>query len=214
MIRPLLLGVVLLAGCAQESAECSDTTPCTGFGQSCVEGVCKSRACSSSADCGMEAHCLDGECEAGCAVESDCYPGDTCTDGACTAKACRTTTLDCDFKEFCDVASGDCYEASGYYCGDCRDDNDCGGNGNRCLSFGQYGSFCGVTCERSADCPAGFDCIPVQDGGQVVTNQCITYCWVYITDDASGPPAPGATRAPVPAPVLVDSSSESCAVLP
>ena len=124
------------------------------------------------------------------------------------------TSLDCGFKEFCDPAAGDCYEASGYYCSECRDEDDCGGNGNLCLNFGANGRFCGVTCDTNIDCPSGFECIPVSDGsGNIISKQCLTYCWLYI-DDARGPDAPSSVEQPPLRPTVAGSSSDSAEACP
>lgn len=208
-LLPLLLTAVLavLTGCQQEVGECSETVPCGAF-ETCVDGTCQAKSCSSSIDCGMKSYCEVGECKGGCQSNDDCYPGQVCDlengskgVGSCVEGACRDTSLDCGFGEFCDPASGDCYPASGYYCSDCRDDDDCGGNGNLCLGFGANGNFCGVTCDTTSDCPAGYDCVPVSDGnGNIITNQCLTYCWLYITD-SRGPDAPeGLGESPVDPP--------------
>lgn len=176
---------LLLTGCTTE-AECSEEKPCALLEQ-CVEGQCVERTCGSSADCGMEAWCDAGTCVAGCQQDGDCYPGDKCDpdNGACVAEGCRTTTLDCDFGQFCNQATGDCYEANGYYCRPCGGETDCGGNGNQCLDFGAGGEFCGVTCEVESDCPAGYTCWPGAS-----PPQCITYCWLYIDDRRSIESAP------------------------
>lgn len=204
----LLLGLGL-GGCNNEPQECSENVPC-GFGDVCVEGTCVGKSCATSADCPMEYTCGgDGECAQGCANNDDCYPGDACNTetSTCEQAACRSTTLDCAFGEFCNTVEGSCYPASGYYCKECFDDDDCGGNNNTCLGWGANGNFCGVTCEGESDCPSGYTCVDVGSGGQAEYKQCITYCWLYITDS---PPPPGAEAAAgklTPVPV---TSPEDC----
>ncbi len=188
LARSPALGLALalgLLGCKESKVyECSETEPCPGF-STCREGVCEAKRCGTSADCGMEAWCDGGECVEGCQGDKDCYPGDFCDAGACKAGGCRNTSLDCDFNEFCDVATGECYEAAGYYCQPCdgnsTDPDQCGNEDNVCLNLGGgYGSFCGVKCDTEADCPAAYTCIPVTDNfGNVFTQQCVTYCWLY-----------------------------------
>lgn len=207
LVFTLTASMLMLSGCEKSSGECSEKAPCGGFA-TCVDGTCVAKSCSSSVDCGMESYCDIGECAPGCQSTDDCLPGDVCdAAGACIEGECRDTSLDCAFKEFCDPASGDCYEASGYYCKACQDpgpSEDCGGNGNYCLNFGANGSFCGVTCDTTSDCPSGFDCVGLSDGnGNIVTNQCLTYCWLYITDGARGPDAPDPASPALP-PVLPD----------
>ena len=191
----IALILAALVGC-KTAAECAEDKPC-GFGETCVEGKCVSRACATSAQCAMEQFCDGGTCRDGCQEDADCYPGDTCVEGACAAAACRSSTLDCDFKEFCDPSTGECYEASGYYCRACNSDEDCGGNGNYCWNFGLDRQFCGVRCEGSDDdCPSGFTCIPL-DSEDGTVFQCVTYCWLY-DDEAAGrvvaPPDPAEVR--------------------
>jgi len=193
MWKLMILILPLMAGCG-EKAECSEALACAGFGEVCVAGSCVVQNCATSAQCDMENHCLQGECTPGCSKDTDCYPGNICSleTSTCEQAPCRSTTLDCGFKEFCNTATGECYEANGYYCGECVDDGDCGGNGNMCLGFGAYGDFCGVTCEVEEDCPQSFTCVGISDGnGNQITKQCITYCWLYITDDDDGAAAGG-----------------------
>lgn len=167
----------LLACTARQAAECSEEVPCP-FGSMCVEGVCESRGCATSEQCGIEQYCADGTCVDGCAEDADCMFGDVCNADAktCEAGECADTRTDCGFGEFCSPA-GECYDAGGYYCRPCQDDGDCGGldAGNYCIS-----GYCGVECQTSGDCPAGYDCLPFQDGnGNIITHQCWTYCWLY-----------------------------------
>ena len=126
-LRALLLAifaVVGLAACSGDApAECSENTPCGAFA-SCVDGSCVAKSSGTSTDCGMQSYCEGGECQSGCQSGDDCYPDEVCdpATATCASAACRSTSLDCGFKEFCDPAAGDCYEASGYYCSDCRDE--------------------------------------------------------------------------------------------
>lgn len=180
--------VLLLAlwGCTEEP-ECSEEVACP-FGSVCDAGVCVEIPCSTSDQCRMNEYCEDRVCVEGCAEDGDCPPGEVCDVDAhtCEARGCRSTRLDCDYKEFCNEANGECYEAGGYYCRSCADNDDCGGNDNLCLSFGTSGQYCGVTCSTSEDCPAGFDCSPIGDiNGNIVSYQCLTYCWLY-DEDADG----------------------------
>jgi len=127
----------------------------------------------------MEEHCQAGNCVAGCSEDADCYPGDRCDAdfGVCEQAPCAEAHRDCAFKEFCNAASGECYEAAGYYCSACNDDDDCGGesSGNHC-----YGGYCLVECTRDADCPAGFYCYGfVDNAGNVQYYQCFTLCEYY-----------------------------------
>ncbi len=211
-----VLSLVLMS-CQTTEVECADDNSC-GFGETCVAGVCTAKGCANSSQCAMEEHCQSGDCVEGCAEDSDCYADGICNfeTGVCEDAPCRSTTLDCPFKEYCDTLTGDCYEASGYYCRECpsETDEECGGNGNICLGFGAYGNWCGVTCEAESDCPSGFTCVDIVDGtGNPISKQCITYCWLYI-DDESGPPPEGQSIPDVQyrgEPVLL-GDDESCAL--
>lgn len=190
--------LLLLLSCGSEEFECSEKVAC-GFGEVCVEGKCQGRACATSAQCGMEERCDDGACVSGCDVDEDCYPGDTCQTetSTCEAAACTDTRIDCAFEQFCNSATGECYDAGGYYCHPCLDDGDCGGSGNLCLSLGNAESYyCGVTCTSESDCPSGYTCAGVADlSGNIVAYQCITYCWLY--DEDARVSAPPSTTQPV-----------------
>lgn len=173
----IILYSLFLACSVSTKAECSEETACTGFGEECIEGTCVAASCATSDQCGIEQFCnKESICEAGCAADSDCMFGDLCDLqlATCVEAECTDTKLDCGFGEFCSLA-GDCYEAAGYYCQDCEDDGDCGGNGNIC-----YGGYCGVTCEFDRDCPNGFDCLPFSDlSGNILFHQCWTACWLF-----------------------------------
>lgn len=184
----LLLGL----GCGRkDTAQCSEEQPC-GFGEVCVEGTCQSSSCSTSAQCAMEQFCDDGTCVDGCEIDGDCYPGDYCDQESksCDDAPCTDSHIDCDFKEYCS-STGECVEASGYFCRDCELDSDCGGNGNVCMNWGLERDFCGVSCDTEADCPSGFICIDWQDSNdEFLTRQCATYCWLYIPERPNVPGNP------------------------
>lgn len=188
-----MIGILvwLVLGCGKTAPECSETVSC-GFGEMCVEGVCKGQTCATSAQCNMEQYCSGGACVAGCEDDEDCYPGDACDVAAatCGPATCTDTRTDCAFGEFCNTLTGECYDAGGYYCHPCVGDEDCGGNGNYCLDFGYPPSnFCGVTCTFESDCPDGYTCAEVSLPDSAVTFQCITYCWLF-SGGRAVPPSP------------------------
>ena len=182
-LRPVLMHVLvcfslLLSGCFSSDVECSAEQACD-FGEVCVEGQCISGRCSTSSQCPMEYRCKNRTCEPGCTTDQDCYPGDRC-DGEteqCVAQPCVDTQVDCGYREFCNTVSGECYDAGNLYCKPCDRDNeelDCGKD-NLC-----FAGYCGVDCSEGKECPGGFDCYPFNDdSGNIVTWQCITYCWLY-----------------------------------
>ncbi len=171
----LILPVLVIACAPRTKSECSEKTPCD-FGAVCVENLCVVQSCSTSDQCGIEQYCsADRTCAEGCELDTDCKFGDTCDPNshACAPQTCTDGRLDCGFGEFCSP-SGECYEAGGYFCQECNDVGDCGGNGNLC-----YGGFCAPTCVDATDCPNGFQCYPFTDNGVVVSHQCYTDCSLY-----------------------------------
>ena len=190
-----LIFLFAFLGCGKDKVQCSEETPC-GFGEVCVEGVCEGQSCATNTQCSMESYCLEGSCTEGCLSDEDCYPGDYCELGEqlCQSAPCTNSHVDCGFKEFCNNATGECIDASGYYCRDCITDADCGGNGNVCMHWGLERDFCGVTCEVESDCPSGFSCIDWQDENGSLTRQCATLCWLYVDER---PNAPGSPQLPV-----------------
>lgn len=200
-----------LTGCGDKDATevtCTETAEC-GFGESCLEGVCTAKSCATSAGCPVGTYCeTDGSCAVGCQSDDDCYPDQGCDGGGCVDRGCRDTSLDCAFGEFCDLATGDCYPGNNNYCKPCiaesTDPDQCGSSENLCLGWGQYGDFCGVECDNTTDCPAGYDCVPVGENGNIITKQCITYCWLY-TDDADR-----STARPLPPSALPPLSADEC----
>lgn len=189
----LVLGALLLGGCTGETFECSEELPCAGFGETCVEGTCVVRACSSNVDCPMENVCDGQSCQPGCYTDQDCYPGDACNvvDGVCEPRGCVDTHVDCGFKQFCNTLTGECYDAGGVYCRPCSSRNvveDCNG-GNRDGTNECWNNHCTVDCSQGRECPSGFECYPFGDNaGNIVTWQCLTYCWLY-EDVPTGAPA-------------------------
>lgn len=182
MKLPLLLLLGGLAACGGKGQfECSEDESCP-FGETCVEGVCQGQSCNTSIQCPMEHYCgNDRECVAGCESDNDCYPGSSCSEAAvCEEDGCIDTSVDCGYREFCNTATGECYDAGGMYCFPCGDDSECG-EGNFC-----WAGYCGVDCADN-ECPGGFDCYPVDSGGNITSvdygdvfaYQCLTYCWLY-----------------------------------
>jgi len=183
MNRYLMVLVAIVAffcvpfvGCNGAPPECDAATPCTGFGETCVAGECLAGSCATSAQCSMEHYCDGRSCQPGCEQPSDCYPGFTCNSElqVCEEDGCDNTSVDCGYREFCNVATGDCYDAGGKYCSFCDEDAECG-DGNLCLAH-----YCGVDCSGGRECPSGFECYGFPDEfGNVAAYQCFTYCWLY-----------------------------------
>lgn len=132
-----LLAAGTLAGCFYrvdrrggdpcfDTGDCNDEINTTGGEvdiEACIDGECEDVDCLSSTDCVVGQYC-DVEddafrCREGCETDGDCFAGQSCVEGSCAAYGCRSTILDCDFNEVCDVDSGQCVEASGPQCAQC-----------------------------------------------------------------------------------------------
>ena len=173
------LALVGLSSCGTPGSSCSQDVPCTGFGEVCIAGQCVVGTCSTNADCPIENRCENRECVPGCDRDNDCYPGSSCDVelSECVEDACKETRVDCGFREFCNVLSGECYDAGAQYCRPCTSGSaaqDCG-EGNLCI-----GGFCGVDCADGQQCPSGFECFAFSNSaGEITDYQCWTYCWLY-----------------------------------
>jgi len=72
-----------------------------------------------------------------------------------------------------------CLQVSTNLCRPCLADSDCASGtagipGSRCIEFGlEEGSFCGLLCEKSGDCPTGYSCEEVEVKGSGKTRQCL-----------------------------------------
>lgn len=197
------------ASCGSPPAiECTETQPCPNITEICQAGQCVEVGCSTSSQCPIESYCDGGSCYRGCREDFDCYPGNHCeitegTSGTCVEDACTDTKVDCGFREFCNLATGDCYDAGEKYCRKCDDNADCD-DGNLCLN-----QACGVDCSGGQECPSGFECYPFSgDGsGEITHYQCFTYCWLYEDYDPNGldkskkdypKPLPPSVTGPIP----------------
>jgi hypothetical protein len=189
---------LLLAWACGPRYECDATRPCE-FGEQCVAGFCETPGCSTSQQCPIEHYCTAArDCVPGCQNDGDCRTGYACDleTQECVLEDCEDTAIDCGYKEFCNVATGECYDAGGTYCDPCRSSTeveDCGA-GNECLN-----GYCARNCTTNAECPSGFECYPfANDQGQIVTYQCFTYCWLYEDYEPGTFAAPPELRAPLP----------------
>jgi hypothetical protein len=174
MIRFLLIFLVACSGGPVH--ECDDNLPCTNPRDICsADFQCVEFKCATSAQCPMEAHCDDGQCIKGCVEDGDCKTGYQCnieTD-TCEKVGCTDSNIDCGFKEFCNIGTGECYTAGGEYCKFCDEDTECG-------SGICYAHYCAVDCSGGRECPHGFDCAEFTDtSGNPVAFGCITYCELF-----------------------------------
>ena len=193
--------MLVLGACdgGSEPVQCSEEVECTGFGETCVDGQCSVRECSSSIDCPVEQICTSDGCQPGCENDNDCFPGDICDPEfkECVFGGCVDTHIDCGYKEFCNTLTGECYDAGGVYCRPCDPRNvieDCNG-GDAAGTNECWNNYCTVDCSNGRECPSGFQCYPFSDrSGNIISFQCLTYCWLYETEGAGAlaPPPPAA----------------------
>jgi hypothetical protein len=186
----LAIGALLgtTAGCDPRNgreAECVDSGECDiqeGELVACVSGSCEDVECLLSTDCALGTYCdVEGDysCVDGCLGDNDCLAGYSCNDGSCEQDDCRSTVLDCDFKEVCNEDSGECEAVGGVLCARCDpsfhefddqstifdfcDDDflghaDCGVGALCWNQVGEATGHCMTPCETNADCPHGFQC--------------------------------------------------------
>ncbi len=171
---------ILLFGCQSSSMPCETSRNCPAD-HACVDGECRERTCLDNSDCAVESHCdaVLGQCVRGCQSDGDCPYGETCSGATCEARKCLSSNIDCDVGQYCDVGTGECFDAAGLYCAPCSDttySSDCGGGGNLCRYLYGNGPFCFPSCEGGLECPAGYSCIPLSAYGDVVTYVCVTLC--------------------------------------
>ena len=183
MIRWLFLALLGLLAACDRGPECETSANCPS-GEVCnADGACQIMACRSSTSCAIGEYCDPeiGQCTAGCLNDRDCLPTLACDSEQrrCIEPGCRSTTLDCSFGQFCNVLSGDCYDAGGYFCEPCVSPGDCGTASNLCLRLGPYGNtFCGVDCSAGQECPRGYECARIRTTGNTTLGyQCIAACW-------------------------------------
>jgi hypothetical protein len=184
LLPALLAGLMMTFGleaCAAVECEISANCP---QGKVCSEaGLCIEVGCSSSLDCNMEEWCSDesGLCTSGCLHDRDCFPTENCdaANRTCVRPGCRNTQLDCEFGEFCNNLTGECYDAGGFYCETCESTKDCGSGNNVCLRMGGSSqTYCGVDCASGQLCPRGYECARVRSLGDVTVGfQCVAACW-------------------------------------
>ena len=109
--------------------------------------------------------------------------GETCDESTntCGEYGCRDTELDCEYGEYCDTTTGECYPDDRNLCGTCditAANNTCG-PGAECAAYG------GDTCWTDADCAAGESCDLFADGFYCHRDWCLHQC---DTNDANACP--------------------------
>ena len=99
-----------------------------------------------------------------CAGDADC-PGGVCIAGP-TGRVCTVLCgEECPVGLFCATAALSpedtvkaCVPRDWEICRPCASSTDCGGEGDLCIEFGN-GTWCGIGCETTADCPPNHACM-------------------------------------------------------
>ncbi len=101
-----------------------------------------------------------------CSEHAECE-SELCHDDDTGDETPGTCSLLCDDGCPSDYACGDgnvCVPASEFLCSSCTTDEDCGGQGNRCVEYAS-GSYCASDCSGDGNsCPDGFGCETLTDG--------------------------------------------------
>ena len=142
------IDVGLDTGGGELETSAGDTLAEGGFGWPCnTNSECTSERCVESAEGGV--------CSKICEEAGDCPDGFECVPSA--------------FQDKDPV----CVPMHARLCMPCFGDGDCGLQGNRCVLFGDEGSFCGGKCNAEVSCPAGFACEAAPTAGGLEVNQCV-----------------------------------------
>ena len=122
---------------------------------------------------GVGAPC-DGpaDCESGICLDA--------TDGGRCSGPCDALNP-CPLQWYCGTLPGDvetlCIPTRVRLCRPCTTNQDCWSNGvdvgDRCLSLGGKGAYCGGVCTGGTPCPAGYECHGMVDVAGVPSDQCI-----------------------------------------
>ncbi len=182
----LLLSTWLACSVTTEAPECVDGGDCTA-GTTCIDETCQQVDCLSSTECELSQYCDSSyECRAGCMVEEDCPSGQTCDEAAlqCVDSACRTSDLDCNLGERCNVATGACI-GGGDACTDCSESAAACGTSALCVYFegSETERYCYDYCDRDQQCPAGFSCSQFEMIGGGSVGLCYADCaWLQEND--------------------------------
>ena len=121
-----------------------------------------------------------------------CSENENCEDGFCiqspAGKVCTETCVTtCPDDWACEMVSGLgpdnvflCVPSQMNLCRPCMDDKDCKNpfldKAERCIQYGDVGSFCGISCAPEAGstpCPAGYQCNTMETLGGGTSQQCV-----------------------------------------
>ena len=132
------------------------------------EDVVFTLECPGGADCPCKA---DDDCDAGLCLET--------LQGLRCARKCLSACpsgFDCRPYLIGEFSVRICLSRWYRVCDPCQSTFDCqvpGLGGGHCVRYGDAGSFCGVNCESSADCPTGSTCRSVQTVEGKALQQCV-----------------------------------------
>lgn len=183
-----LLFFVGLLACQTEQPACVDNANCDE-GEACVENECVVAECLESSQCDIGQFCdpVRFTCRDGCERDTDCLSGQRCDREllACVDAGCRSTELDCPVGELCDSVTGSCYEPTPPVC---NNTCDVGAFSDSCP--GQTScqvSATAETCNRDADCEAGWFCDLFTDNNRYCHKD---YCMPACQPQAEDPGCP------------------------
>ena len=125
----------------------------------------------------------EGEIGAPCVTGADCieFLCLTSPEGMKCSGACDNFANPCPPQMYCANYPGQvtlvCVPGMVNICRPCSSNIDCFSNGvdvgDKCITMGSKGSFCGGNCESGGSCPAGYECHGMSDIGGMPADQCI-----------------------------------------
>ena len=156
-----------------QSATCTSNRDCPASATNPTFCDVSTGTCIRASACTLDDHCPFGQicsagtgtCASGCRNDDGCPVRQACIGGQCQTY-CRDNQLCAQANRFCDPSFGTCSTRPGRVdCLDCTFGGQqvCGDPATAtCLVFIAEGqndvSFCGMACQESSDCPAGYDC--------------------------------------------------------
>lgn len=148
-----------------------------------VGGACTPQADGKSDECAdklclaLDATSTSGVCTKDCSADGSCPEGYTCDNAGRFGRVCLKergckTNDDCPAGHQCDATTSTCYiKVSRTLCDPCEDDAQCPQGGSCFTALGSGEKFCTAACGANGDCPPGYACGNLPNGGK--TNQCV-----------------------------------------
>ena len=166
-----------LSGSCQAKTSCvsnldcpDDSTFCDVTSGECIEAI----KCSTDFQCDIGQICENDVCRIGCRETSDCdlMDRDVCVSGDCISGRCENNSY-CNIGMVCDTQEKRCEQPAQPYCSPgcdficstCGNDTSIGPCGDPSIICGMYEdrpgqTYCWVSCQKHADCPSGYQCVP------------------------------------------------------